>query len=67
MRSCLRVGIAVCLFARLVLGQPQEQTDAAKPKNQSLFEALRQGQASKVRTVIDQGVDVNIRDGGIPS
>jgi ankyrin repeat protein len=62
MRACLRVGIAVCLFARLVLGQPQRDISPVSPKAQSLFEGLRQGQTLKVRKAIEQGVDVNSRD-----
>jgi ankyrin repeat protein len=58
----LHFSIAVCLFARLVLCQPQREISPVSPKAQSLFEALRQGEASKVRNAIEDGMDVNIRD-----
>ena len=62
MRASLHFTIAVCLFARPVLCQPQREISPVSPKAQSLFEALRQGEASKVRNAIEDGMDVNIRD-----
>jgi hypothetical protein len=41
MRACLHFTIAVCLFARIVLCQPQREISPVSPKAQSLFEALQ--------------------------
>jgi ankyrin repeat protein len=57
MRVHLLIGIgALCSFTQLALCQT--------PKTQTLFEALRQGEASTLRAAIKQGVDVNSRDAG---
>jgi ankyrin repeat protein len=53
---------AVCLFAELVLGQPQGPITPASSKGQSIFQALRQGKTWAIKTAIAEGVDVNSRD-----
>lgn len=58
---CLSIA-AVCMMTRAVLCQPQVRISAVAPKTQFLFEALRNGEASKVRTAIQEGADVNSRD-----
>jgi ankyrin repeat protein len=62
MRASLHFTIAVCLFARPVLCQPQREISPVSPKAQSLFEALRQGEASTLRNAIEEGTDANVRD-----
>src|SRR6266568_2743389 len=43
-------------------GQVQGRSGPMAPKNQSLFEALRQGNVAKVKAAIKNGEDVNSRD-----
>jgi uncharacterized protein len=63
MRAYWLVAIAtVWSMATPANGQVQGRSGPVAPKNQSLFEALRQGDVAKVKAAIDNGGDVNSRD-----
>jgi hypothetical protein len=62
MRAWVRLGIATFFFARLVPCQPQRDISPVSPKSQYLFDSMRQGQTSRIRAAIEEGVDLNSWD-----
>jgi len=53
------VSVTISAF---VVSVTQEQTGSVSSNTQSLFEAVRRGEGSRIRTAIEAGVDVNSRD-----
>ena len=50
------VSVTISAF---VVSVTQEQTGSVSSNTQSLFEAVRRGEGSRIRTAIEAGVDVN--------